>query len=84
MTADPSSEQSELTDLRDALEDAISRAYRQTLAEPERVITDPGEMRRLATIQHHAWNAVRERVEVAYWPWWQRALRWVLTVGGRA
>lgn len=71
------SETSPMTELQDALEDAIRRAYcrgwyRTPAYEGEidpdemaaQIIDSPGHMRRLVGIQQAAWDAVRERVDV--------------------
>lgn len=56
-----------LDELRDALEDAIRRAYTGTSDGRIPATTDltlsPGRMRHLARIQRAAWDAVKGRVE---------------------
>ena len=66
-----------LTELRDALDDAIRRAYCEPLVpllegeDPDavreittaRVLTNPAAMRQLVAIQTAVWEVVRERVE---------------------
>lgn len=67
----------ELTDLRDALDDAIRRAYCEPVVsvrdgedaavvrsiEVARLLQSPERMRHLAGVQAAAWAVVRERVE---------------------
>ena len=64
-------------DLRDALDDALRRAYCSPIRSPvdgedpeavqaaatAAIITDPDRMRHLERIQRAAWNVVRDRVD---------------------
>ena len=65
-----------LVELRDALEDAIRRAYCEPLVQPlpgedpeivaalakQSILTNPRKMRQLAAIQQAAWDVVEARV----------------------
>ena len=71
-----------ISELRDALDDAIRRAYCEPLkpVAPEEdaeivramrraaLISDPNQMRHLSGIQAAAWSAVKERIEDAHPP----------------